>query len=136
MSRRERLGGATLVLVTCPDRESADRIASSLTTKRLAACVSVAEGVRSLYRWKGKIEEAGELLLMIKTRRRILDRVVYEVKLNHPYQTPEILALPIIGGSQEYLRWLIEETSHPTDPCRSGGVVDDSTSKRGCRYDR
>jgi periplasmic divalent cation tolerance protein len=123
-------------MVTCPDRRSADRIASSLTTKRLAACVNVAEEVRSLYRWRGKIEESRELLLMIKTRRRILDKVVHEVKLNHPYQTPEIIALPIIGGSQEYLRWLIKETSHRTAPCRSGGAVDDSTSKRRLRCNR
>ncbi|MEM2941923.1 MAG: divalent-cation tolerance protein CutA [Candidatus Bathyarchaeia archaeon] len=134
--RRERLGEATLVLVTCPDKESADRIASSLTTKGLAACVNVAEGVRSLYRWRGKIEESRELLLMIKTRKRILDKVIYEVKLHHPYQTPEIIAFPIIGGSQEYLRWLIEETSHRADTCRSGGAVDDSSPKRRHRYDR
>jgi len=101
----------SVVMVTCPDRESADRIASSLTSKKLAACVNITQEIRSVYRWKGKIEEATELLLIIKTRKRLLDKILREVKLNHPYQVPEVIALPIVGGSPEYMRWLIQETS-------------------------
>lgn len=100
-----------VVIVTCPDRESADRIASSLTSKKLAACVNITQEIKSVYRWKGKIEESTELLLIIKTRKELLDRIIQEVKLNHPYQVPEIIALPIVGGSQEYIKWLMQETS-------------------------
>jgi periplasmic divalent cation tolerance protein len=105
------LGGQmVVVIVTCPDIESADRIASSLTSKKLAACVNITQEIKSVYRWKGKIEESTELLLIIKTRKELLDRIIQEVKLNHPYQVPEVIALPIVGGSPEYMKWLIQET--------------------------
>jgi len=105
---------STIVIVTCPDAKTAKRIASSIIRKRLAACVNVITGVRSVYRWKGKIEEASEKLLLIKSRRRLLNKIVQVVKQNHPYLVPEIVALPIIGGSREYLQWLTKETSLET----------------------
>lgn len=101
----------SLVMVTCPNKESANRIASSLTSKKLAACVNITQEIRSIYRWKGKIEESRELLLIVKTRKGLLGKITQEVKLNHPYQVPEVIVLPIVGGSQEYIKWLIKETS-------------------------
>jgi len=98
-----------IVIVTCPDAKTARRIVSSVIRKRLAACVNIVKGVKSVYRWKGKGEETSEELLLIKSSRRLLNKITRDVRQNHPYQIPEIVALPIIGGSREYLRWLTEE---------------------------
>ena len=101
---------SVIVLVTCPDKESANSIASSLIEKKLAACVNITSTVESIFRWKGKIEKSSERLLIIKSTRRLLKKLTADVKQNHPYQLPEILALPIIGGSQEYIDWINDET--------------------------
>ncbi len=103
-----------MIIVTCPDAKTAKRIVSSIIRKRLAACVNIITGVRSVYRWKGKVEETSEKLLLIKSSRRLLKKITQDVKQNHPYQIPEIVALPIIGGSREYLQWLTKETSPET----------------------
>lgn len=96
-----------VALVTCASQEEASRIARALVTERLAACVNILESpVRSVYRWKGRVETAMEHLLVIKTRRARLRALEAAVKRLHSYQTPEIIALPVAEGSRRYLAWL------------------------------
>jgi periplasmic divalent cation tolerance protein len=97
-----------VVLATVKDSEEAERIAKRLVDERLAACVNVLPNISSTYRWKGKVEHAREVLLLMKTSREKLDRLMAKVKELHSYEIPEILALPIERGSQEYLKWLEE----------------------------
>ncbi len=96
-----------VVLVTCPSRAAARRIARTLVEQRLAACVNIVSApVHSIYRWQGKIEQARELLLIIKTVRSRWKAVLQEVRSLHSYQVPEILALPVGDGLPAYLRWV------------------------------
>ena len=100
-----------LVLSTVPESESA-RIAETLVSERLVACVN-ATPVRSFYRWKGEICRDREELLIMKTRESLFARVMARVREIHPYEVPEILALPVWGGFEGYLRWVTEETASP-----------------------
>ncbi len=95
-----------IVLCTCPDSESASRLSHSLVEQRLAACVSQIPGLASVYPWQGKIETASEVLLVIKTRADQWDRLQTFLKTHHPYELPEILAVPIEDGSKAYLSWI------------------------------
>jgi periplasmic divalent cation tolerance protein len=96
-----------LVMVTCGSAKEARHIARALVNKRLAACVSIlAAPVRSIYRWKEKVQSATEYLLLIKTARRLLPRTHAAVAGLHSYEVPEFIALPISAGSPAYLRWL------------------------------
>ncbi len=103
-------GSLIIVFVTCPDKGNAEKIALALTRKRLAACVNITQAIKSIYRWKGRVEEATERLMIVKSKKPLLNKIIREVKLNHPYQVPEIVAFPIVGGSKEYLQWLMKET--------------------------
>ena len=98
-----------VVLSTCPSAEEAEKIARTLVEKRLAACVNVVPGARSFYRWKGALEEAGEWLLLIKSRRELFPRLCAELESLHSYEVPEAVALPIVDGSPAYLSWLDAE---------------------------
>ncbi len=102
------LGTYIIILITTPDRESAEKIAKTLVSERLAACVNIINSVSSIFLWKGDIEEAKENLLIIKSRLDMLDRVIDEVKKVHPYEVPEIVAIPIIYGLRNYLEWIDE----------------------------
>jgi periplasmic divalent cation tolerance protein len=95
-----------IVLTTAKDGAEAEHISERLIDERLAACVNVLPAVSSTYRWKGRVEHAGEVLLLIKTSNEKLDRLMVRVKELHSYEIPEILALPIERGSPEYLKWL------------------------------
>jgi len=95
-----------VVLVTCGSPSEAKRIARALVKARLAACANILGGVRSIYRWKGKVESAGETLMILKTSRRRFPALRREVQRLHSYDTPEIIALPITAGSRAYLAWL------------------------------
>ncbi len=96
-----------VLLVTCRDAAQAGNIARALVEAGLAACVNVlASPVGSIYRWKGKVENAPEHLMLIKTSRRLLPAVEKEVKRLHTYKVPEVIALPITAGSAAYLKWL------------------------------
>jgi periplasmic divalent cation tolerance protein len=96
-----------VVLVTCASRKEAEHLAESLVHKRLAACVNIASGsVKSLYRWKGKVEAATEAPMVIKTTRRKFAALEKEIRRLHSYDTPEILALPILAGSAPYMQWI------------------------------
>lgn len=99
---------AVLVFVTCASAGEADRIADILLDKKLASCVNILPGIRSKYRWKGRIEKAREILVMAKTRRPKFAAIEKEVRRVHSYEVPEIIALPIILGSGEYLSWIAE----------------------------
>jgi len=99
-----------VVFVTASSVEEGEKIARGLLEKRLAACVNVVSPVKSFYWWRGKIEEAGEVLLIIKTRRRHLNSLMASVVELHSYEVPEIVSLPILDGSPEYLKWVLAET--------------------------
>jgi periplasmic divalent cation tolerance protein len=98
-----------VVLVTCGSSKEARRIARALVQDHLAACVNIlATPVRSVYRWQGRIEEVREILLVVKTSRRLLAALERRVRVLHSYDVPEILALPIAEGSSAYLKWLAD----------------------------
>lgn len=98
-----------VVFCTAPAGEAED-LARALLDARLVACVNVT-GVQSFYRWKGVIQNEAELLLIAKTEHRLLDPLIERIRELHSYETPEIIALPIIGGSALYLNWIREETA-------------------------
>jgi periplasmic divalent cation tolerance protein len=113
--RQARRGTATnpgtyvVVLVTCGSRPEAARVASSVVAKRLAACVNIFDApVRSIYRWKGKVEQAREFLLVIKSSRARLAPLRIEIERLHSYEMPEFIVLPILTGAPRYLAWLAE----------------------------
>lgn len=95
-----------VVLMTAPDAAVADRIARALVDERLAACVSLVPEVRSVYRWEGRTEESREVLLVAKTRAVLFPSLEARVRALHPYDVPEIVALPLTDGSRPYLSWL------------------------------
>jgi periplasmic divalent cation tolerance protein len=98
-----------VVFSTCDSEEQAGRIARALLDQRLAACVNILPGVRSIYRWKDQIEDAAEWMLIIKTRRELMDKLRLAVGRIHTYEVPELLAVPVVDGSEEYLAWLDRE---------------------------
>lgn len=99
-----------VVLVTCPDRATATRIAGALVDEELAACANLVDGVTSIYRWEGQVQEDAEVLLIIKTRRARFDALAERVTALHPYDVPEVIACDITAGNANYLKW-IEETT-------------------------
>ena len=102
---------ALLVLTNCPDEAAADRIALALVEQRLAACVNRLAPVQSIYRWQGNVERATEVPLLIKTTRERYGDVEQAIRHLHPYEVPEIIALPISAGHAAYLRWIESETA-------------------------
>jgi len=102
-----------VVLMTAPDDDVACSLGRTLVEERLAACVNILGGVRSIYRWKGSMCDDSEVSLWVKTRRELLPRLQERVRSLHPYDVPEIIALPIIQGFPPYLAWVWEETGSP-----------------------
>ena len=102
---------ALLVLTTLPERGAADALARELLTTRLAACVHIGATVHSLYHWRGQIETAEETPVAIKTRAVLYPRLEAAIRAHHPYELPEIVAVPISDGLPEYLDWIAEEAS-------------------------
>ena len=102
---------ALLVLTNCPDEHFADRIALALVEQRLAACVNRLAPVQSVYRWQGNVERATEVPLLVKTTRERYGDVEQAIRHLHPYDVPEIIALPITAGYAAYLRWIESETA-------------------------
>ena len=95
-----------VVLMTAGSQEEADKIANALVTEMLAACVNVLPGVTSVYRWEGTVQRDQEWLLVAKSTRQVLDDLVRCVQALHSYDLPEVIALPLVGGSEAYLRWV------------------------------
>jgi periplasmic divalent cation tolerance protein len=102
-----------IVLTNCPDAEAARRIALDLVEQRLAACVNQLAPVQSTYRWKGAVETAVEVPLLIKCTRERYPLVEQAIRALHPYEVPEIIAVPLAAGFAPYLRWVSDETQPP-----------------------
>lgn len=100
----------TITFVACKDRKQAASIARALVAEKLAACVNLVPGVASVYRWKGRVEEAREVLLLIKSRRGLSRRLVARVRALHSYEVPEVVTVPIASGNPAYLRWVRAST--------------------------
>jgi len=100
-----------VVLCNCATAGEAQNIARHLVEKRLAACVNVVPGVRSIYRWRGAIEEGDEWTLLIKSRRDLFDNVRAEIEKLHSYEVPEVAALTIVDISADYMAWMDHEIS-------------------------
>jgi periplasmic divalent cation tolerance protein len=119
-----------IVLVTCASKGEARKIARNVVGKGLTACANVLRGgVESIYRWKGKVERAREVLIMMKTSEPRLKELEREVKRLHSYEVPEFIVLPIAAGSREYLAWIGESVN----PIRGAGVKRKAGLGRGRR---
>ncbi|ACQ94409.1 CutA1 divalent ion tolerance protein [Tolumonas auensis DSM 9187] len=105
------MSDAIVVLCTCPDNTCARALAQTLLNEKLAACVNLIPQVTSLYCWQGKMEESQEVLLVIKSRRTLFGVLQQRIQTLHPYEVPEILAMPVLNGSPAYLQWLQEQTT-------------------------
>lgn len=99
-----------VVYITAPNEDEAARIAKAIVEERLAGCINIVKGIRSIYSWQGKIEDDAEVLMIVKTQRHLFEPLKRRVKELHSYTVPEIIALPIIEGSEDYLNWLKEVT--------------------------
>ena len=99
-----------MVLTTIPNKEAGEKIARNLIEKRLAACVTISPPSHSLYWWQGKIEEEEEHVLLIKTKKELFSKLERKILELHPYEVPEIIAIPLIKGYIKYLDWIDKET--------------------------
>jgi periplasmic divalent cation tolerance protein len=107
------------VITAIEKREDAEKIANAMVEKRLAACVQIIGPIVSTYWWKGNIESAEEWLCIIKSKKDLYDELEKAIKAMHPYETPEILALPVVAGSKDYLKWINKEVKEKTFKSRS-----------------
>lgn len=105
---------ALVVLVTGPDPGTLEELGRSLVEERLAACANLIDGVRSVYRWDGRVEEDDEALALIKTTRGRVDELEARVRELHPYDEPEVVALPVEAGSRSYLEWVASSVQPTT----------------------
>jgi len=101
---------ALVVLCTCPDEATATGIATALLAAELAACVNSVAGIRSMYRWEGQFRDDTEVLLVIKTSAARYGALETLVRARHPYELPEIIALPVVAGARDYLDWIRQTT--------------------------
>ena len=101
--------GKIVIFITTSSEPEAHKIADLLLTKRKAACVNIVPRVESSFWWQGKLDSAQESLLIIKTRASLLPEIISMVKAAHSYEVPEIIALPVIGGNEDYLNWIDDE---------------------------
>ncbi len=114
MSAKQIDSEAIVVLVTCASQREARKIAGALVEKRLAACGNiVGADVKSIYRWRGRINSARETLLILKTTRKQFAKLEKEIRKLHSYDVPEILAIPVLAGSDPYLKWVVESVDTP-----------------------
>lgn len=102
--------GPILVLCTAPDADVGATLGRGLVEAKLAACVNVVPGLRSIYAWEGAVQDDSEVQLLIKTRRARFEALRDWLREHHPYDVPEILALPIVGGNEDYLAWIEAQT--------------------------
>lgn len=104
---------AVVVLMTAANGEEASRLAELLVASKLAACVQILPPMESIYHWQGNIERQSEVLLIAKTTRERFEDLEREVRALHSYDTPEIIAIPVVAGSHPYLKWLSENVAIP-----------------------
>jgi len=97
-----------IVLITASSKEEAVTISKALVDEHLAACVNIVTEIFSLFFWEGKTQDAKETLLIVKSKRAFMDRIIARVKSLHSYSVPEVIALPIVAGSRDYLDWVTE----------------------------
>jgi periplasmic divalent cation tolerance protein len=100
-----------MILCTVPDRMTALKISSTLVEEKLTACCNIVPGINSIYRWENKIQVEPELLLIIKTRQELFSELAQRIKNLHPYEVPEIIALPILKGNRDYIKWMDENVT-------------------------
>lgn len=100
-----------VVLITAKDAKEANDIVTRLIDDKLIACANIVRDVRSIFRWEGKVDAADEVLLVLKTKKKCFAQLVETVKSVHSYDVPEIIALPIIDGNADYLKWIEESCS-------------------------
>ena len=124
MENRENV----VIFITTGTDEEAQEVAKTLLNNRLAACVNIAPKINSLFWWNDTLDSAQENLLIVKSRASLLNEIVKLVKEVHSYETPEIVALPIIGGNPDYLDWISKEVKQDT-----GGVIADCAYPRKTR---
>ena len=112
-SKRKPAGSAScvVVLVTCPSLSVATRLAKTLVSRHLIACANIVPGVASFFWWDGKVDRSREVLLLLKTTTAGEARLRHAVRLLHPYDVPEVIALPIVAGHQPYLRWVMSSVA-------------------------
>ncbi len=102
------LDGLAVAIITTPSAKSAEMLAGGLLERKLAACVNIVPGVRSLFWWKNKIDEAEECLMICKTKLGLSDSLINYVCENHEYDVPEVVFIKIAGGNNDYLKWISE----------------------------
>ncbi len=102
---------AILVITNVPDRAVATALAQSLLDRRLAACINIGAPVESIYHWQDRIETGHEVPVVVKTRSALYSNVEDAIRKLHPYDTPEIIAIPVVAGDARYLAWLADETA-------------------------
>jgi periplasmic divalent cation tolerance protein len=110
LSQEDAMAEEIVILITAGSPEEGAKIARSLVAEHLVACVNCIPGVRSFFFWEGKAQETDEVLLVCKTRRELMEKVIERVKALHSYTVPEIIALPIVGGLPAYLAWVKDST--------------------------
>lgn len=115
MQSSSKSSNAVLVLTNLPDEATAQMLARHLVERRLAACVNILPAVRSIYRWQNTIEESVEITLLIKTTQSRYFEMENAIKMMHPYDVPEIIAVPIMAGLPAYLDWMMQQTTKDSD---------------------
>ncbi len=100
----------SIIFITASKVDEAEKIAKGLLESKLAACINIISQVKSYFWWEGKIDQADELLLIVKTRKSLVNKLIKKVKSLHSYSVPEIVAFPIISGNKDYLRWIDDST--------------------------
>ena len=99
-----------VIFVTAANKKEAKKIASVLIEEKLAACVNIIENLHSIFWWQGKVDSTKEALLVAKTRKALMNKLIRKVKSLHSYAVPEIIALPVVSGDKKYLQWINEST--------------------------
>lgn len=110
MTGREGASELVLALSTAPDGEHAARMARALVEERLIACANLVPGLTSIYRWQGAVQSEPEVLLLMKTRRALVPRLMERIPQLHPYQVPELVVTEVTDGLEPYCRWVLDET--------------------------
>ncbi|MBU0548803.1 MAG: divalent-cation tolerance protein CutA [Candidatus Omnitrophica bacterium] len=95
-----------VIFITCTNNRQAKKIAKELLKERLVACVNIVDKIDSFFWWQGKVDSAREVLLIAKSKKTLMPGIIRQVKLLHSYQVPEVIALPIIAGNKDYIKWI------------------------------